>query len=72
MSMIKLLNEIANAEEEMQRIADHWKTMIRNRPGAWTDDKIREEVGNDLEMLEYSPEQVASMVQTIMHMIRSE
>jgi hypothetical protein len=70
MSLIKQLNEMVNAESEMQRLADHWKQVAAKR--SMTDEQLRDAVGNDLEQLEYSPEQVGKMVQTILHMIRSE
>lgn len=70
MSLIKQLNEEVNAKAEMQRIADHWKSVLTKR--SVTDDQLRDAVGNDLEQLEYDPEQVDQMVQTILHMIRSE
>lgn len=70
MSLIKQLNEMVNAEQEMQRIADHWRGVVAKRPV--TDQQLKDAIGNDLEMLEYSPAEVADMVQTILHMIRSE
>lgn len=64
------MNEEVNAKAEMQRIADHWKGVIAKR--SVTDDQLRDAVGNDLEQLDYSPDQVDQMVQTILHMVRSE
>jgi hypothetical protein len=61
---------MVNAEQEMKRLADHWKAVSQKRP--MRDSQLKDAIGNDLEMLEYSPEQVADMVQTILHMIRSE
>lgn len=71
MNLIRQINEMAtDAEGDMQRLADHWRGVVTRRH--LRDQELKDEIGNDLEMLEYSPEQVAKMVQTVMHMIRSE
>lgn len=64
--------EIAIAEalrsgpkDEMIRIADHWRTSGKDIE---TDD-LAEKISNDLEMLEYGPDEVAQMTTSILRLI---
>lgn len=68
MSLIKRLNESANAKAEMKRIADHWTDVTKNTK--MTDKQLMDVIGNDLEQLEYSPTQVDNMTTNIFNMIR--
>jgi len=68
MGIIKELNEQANANVEMKRIADHWSNVAGKRD--MTDQQLNDAIGNDLEQLEYSPDQVEKMVPAIFDMIR--
>jgi len=70
MELIKLIKEQSNANQEMDRIASHWSEVSLKRP--MSDQQLKDAIGNDLEQLEYEPDQVANMIQTIMHMIRSK
>lgn len=70
MGLLKELNEMAathqpNVKEEMQRIADYW----REHGTDMGPDEVREAIAMDLEMLEYSPDQVEEMVPQIMQML---
>lgn len=73
MSLLKEMNDMAvtqqqNVRSEMQTLAKYW---IENGSDM-TDDEIREAIGNDLEQLEYTPEQVNEMVPHVMKMVRGE
>lgn len=68
MSLIKQINEQANANEEMKRIAQHW----RGYRDKMSDPQLADAVGNDLEQLEYTPDQVEAMVPTILAMIKEQ
>ena len=60
------LNEATKAKSEKQRIADHYK-------GKKIDvKKLRQDIGNDLEQLEYSPQQITKMVPEIIKMVNSQ
>jgi len=65
MNLIRQINEQANAKDEMERIALHWK----GYQAQMTDQQLFDAVGNDLEELEYTPEQVEKMVPAILGMI---
>jgi hypothetical protein len=52
-------------DEELQRIADHWQEAGVDL----SDDEIRDAVGDELEQLEYSPEEIASSIDTVMSML---
>lgn len=71
MSLLKEMNDVVsmqqpNVRAEMQTLAKYW---IENGSDM-TDDEIREAIGNDLEQLEYTPEQVNEMVPQVMKMVR--
>lgn len=54
-----------NVDDELQRIADYWKSA----GDALSDDELRDAVGNDLEQLEYSPEEVEQYLPQVLQMI---
>ncbi len=67
MSLIKQINEQANAQAEVQRIADHWKQYANKM----SDQQLADAVGNDLEQLEYTPDQVEKLVPVAVKLIRA-
>ena len=65
MNMIQQINEGAN---DVNKIVAHWKA-----EGAdLTDAELKSEVGNDLEQLEYTPEQIEKLVPTILGKIKAK
>lgn len=48
--------------DEIERIINHWKGKTKDM----SEDQLRDAVGNDLEKLEYSPEEVEQYVPEIM------
>lgn len=54
-----------HAEDEMRRLADHWKKEGKGM----SKDQLADAIGQDLEMLEYSPEEVDKMVPRVLKMI---
>jgi len=67
MSLIKQINEEANEQAEVQRIADHWKKYANKM----TDQQLADAIGNDLEQLEYTPEQVDKLVPHAIKLVRA-
>lgn len=59
------LTEMVDADSEVKRIAAHWKEQGK---GMSKDDLINA-IGNDLEQLEYSPEDVEKLVPRILKMV---
>lgn len=53
---------------EVDRIVDHWK---KDRYDFMNDKQLRDAVGDDLEQLEYSPEDIAKMVPQILKKIKA-
>ena len=68
MALIKQLNEMVNANDDMQKIADQWSRNAHKL----TDQELFDIVGNDLEMLEYTPTQVADMVPIVLGLIHKQ
>jgi len=68
MDLIKQLKEMVNANDDMQKIADQWSRNAHKL----TDQELFDIVGNDLEMLEYTPTQVADMVPIILDLIHKQ
>lgn len=68
MTLIKQLNEMMNANDDMQKIADQWSRNAHKL----SDEELFNVVGNDLEMLEYTPTQVADMVPIILGLIHKQ
>jgi len=71
MGLLKEVNDMANAQqpeaqEELQRIAEYW---IENGHDM-SEEKLRDAVADDLEQLDYAPEQVEQMLPQILNMIR--
>lgn len=57
--------ETVGSDEELQRIADHWQ-----EEGAdMEDDQLRDAIGDELEQLEYSPEEISSGIDRVMSML---
>lgn len=54
--------DLGDNNDELQRIADHWKEEGQDM----SEDELRDAIGNDLEQLEYTPEQIASGISTVM------
>lgn len=70
MDLIREMNAMAFVDQtrarlDMKKIADYWNLHGRDM----SDDDLREAIGYDLEMLEYTPEQVEAMVPTILQML---
>lgn len=53
---------------EVKRIADHW----REKGKGMSKDKLVDQIGNDLEMLEYSPDEVEKMIPQVLKAIGGE
>lgn len=68
MTLIKQLNEMMNAQNDMRKIADQWARTAHKL----TDEDIVDVVGNDLEMLEYTPAEVEDMVPIVLGLIRKQ
>ena len=82
MELIKSLNEqfkvkdpvelafesVENPESDMTRIADHWRDAQAKNP-EMSEEELQAGIGNDLEMLEYSPEEVDKMLTQVLNMI---
>lgn len=72
---------VANPESDMARIAEYWRDILVGKPEDFgiqhpnaAPDQMGEEqlqagIGDDLEQLEYSPEEVNRMVPQVMRMI---
>lgn len=65
---IALSETRVSPKEEMIKIADHWRTEGKEME---TDD-LRHKIAMELEMLEYRPQEVGSMVMNILKMIGRE
>lgn len=55
------------SSEECDRIASYWK----GKAAKMTDAELRSAIGNDLEQLEYSPEEVSKAVPRILRKVKS-
>lgn len=60
-------NEIdtAGVDPELERIADHW----REEGADMSDEELRDAIGNDLEQLEYSPEEISDGIDKVMDLM---
>lgn len=52
-------------DDELQRIADH----CREECADMSDDELRDKIGDDLEQLEYSPEEISDGIDTVMELL---
>lgn len=52
-------------DEELERIADHW----REEGAEMEDDDLRDAIGDDLEQLEYSPEEMPDAIDEVMSIL---
>ncbi len=52
-------------DDELSRIADHW----REQGADMDDDQLRDAIGDDLEQLEYSPEEISTGIDKVMDML---
>lgn len=59
-------NLLPDAKEESARIASYW----RGRAHSMSDSELRDAIANDLEQIEYSPDQVEKLVPRILRMVR--
>jgi len=66
MELINQLNEMMNAQDDMRKIADQWARTSHKM----TDEDLVNVIGNDLEMLEYTPAQVNDMVPIVIGLVR--
>lgn len=53
------------SDEELERIADHW----REEGAEMEDDELRGAIGDELEQLEYSPEEISDSIDRVMSML---
>ncbi len=66
MELINQLNEMMNAQDDMRKIADQWARTAHKM----SDEDLMNVIGNDLEMLEYTPAQVNDMVPIVIGLVR--
>jgi hypothetical protein len=52
-------------DEELQRIADHWEA----EGAEMEDDDLADAIGDELEQLEYSPEEISAGISRVMSML---
>lgn len=52
-------------DPELERIADHW----REEGADMDDDELRDAIGDDLEQLDYSPEEISDGIDKVMSML---
>ena len=62
-AMLEMMGD--SPKEEMIKIADHWRTEGKDLDL----NDLRERIATELEMLEYRPEEVATMTTRILKMI---
>lgn len=55
----------AAPNSELERIADHWREEGKDM----SEDELRDAIGDELEQLEYSPEEISDGIDTVMSMI---
>lgn len=53
------------SDDEITRIADHW----REEGADMTDDELRDAIGDELEQIEYSPEEISDGIDRVMSML---
>lgn len=75
------LESVANPQRDIARIAEYWRDVIEGKPEDFGynpqtgsldqmgEEKLLASIGNDLEMLEYSPEEVNQMISQVMQMV---
>lgn len=61
------MSQHTDVDDEMSRIAAFWKQHSKGM----SDDDLAEVIGNDLEQLEYSPEEAEKMIPKIVRMIKA-
>lgn len=71
MELIKEINDMAapmmpETQDEMKRLAEYWM----ENGADMSEDELRDAIGNDLEQLEYTPDQVDQMIPVILQMVR--
>ena len=59
---------VENSESEISRIAEYWRDMVNERP-EMDEQELMAGIGDDLEQLEYSPEEINRMVPKVMRMV---
>jgi len=65
MELIKQLNEAAGEQQDVKRIVAHWKENKKDR----SDAEIQKIIGNELEQLEYSPEDIERILPQIIKLV---
>lgn len=71
MELFKQINEMMNdfgGGDELERIAAHW----REEGQDMGDDELLDAISYDLEMLEYSPEEIDMMAPQVLRMVRGQ
>lgn len=63
------LESVANPQRDMARIADYWREKIEMDSTDPDEQMLIDAIGDDLEQLEYSPEDVERMVPQVMQMV---
>ena len=66
MKLINQLNEMINAQDDMRKLAHQWARTAHKM----SDEDLVTVIGNDLEMLEYSPAEVEDMVPIVVGLVR--
>ena len=62
------LESVANPKGDMARIAEYWRDALKKKPDM-SEEELQAGVGNDLEMLEYSPEEIDQMMTQVLNMV---
>lgn len=62
-AMLEMMGD--SPKEEMVRIADHWRTEGKDLDL----NDLRERIATELEMLEYRPQEIATMTDRVLKMI---
>ncbi len=63
----KIIKEMMDPEQDLQRIVAHWKQEAEDL--AWSEEEWRSMLGHEFEQLEYDPEQVEQLVPKAMQQI---
>jgi hypothetical protein len=60
------MSQHTDVNSEVARLVDHWKEHGKGM----SDDQLADAIGNDLEQLEYSPQEVSSLVSKIVAKVK--
>lgn len=61
------MTDHTNWKHEMDRIAAHWKEQGGKK---MSEDELADAIGNDLEQLDYSPDEIEEMLPAIVTMVK--